>query len=332
MTRKILLVGIFFIIGIILLSCNKKKEEPVVEPTAVELKSFQVIPPKVTDKEYLSLNRDVTNIGIYLNKPENILKLDVMPDIVGWFEDWNNKSSKNKIELFGTDHLAIPMITWQPTNIPLEDIAEGKHDDYIKGYFERLAIICPENDVLIRFAHEMEVRPDYEVTWYSWQDRENPDNYKQAWRHIVTLGHQYNSNIKWIWSPNRADEYAQDYYPGDEYVDFVGLTLNLPEERTSIHQTFSDFYVNEGTKENLELYNKPILISEVAYSGKNEEQKAAYLRSVFEYVKTDPKIVGIVFFNEDVSDHQLYRITDNELYMEVIYEEIRKIRDEKESS
>ncbi len=324
--RKYFFAGLI-LLSIVLSSCNTKPPAPA-EPTAVELNSFQVIPPKVTEKDYLEFDDSKLNIGIYLDQPDDIRSMEVKPDIVGWFEDWQSKAAKLKIELFGSEHISIPMMTWMPKDVPLEEIVNGERDEYIKGYLRRLAIACPENDILIRFAHEMEFRPSYETTWYSWQEPKDPDLYKKAWIHVVELGRQYNPNIKWVWSPNRSDEYSSAYYPGDEYVDYVGLTLNLPETNTSDHNTFRDFYVNEGTKEHLEKYNKKVIISEVAYSGGNEENKLAYLKSVFEYAQSDPNIAAVLFFNDNISENQLYRITDNEKYMQLIFEEIRKLRNE----
>ena len=86
--------------------------------------------------------------------------------------------------------------------------------------------------------------------------------------------------------------------------------------------------MNEGTKEHLEKYNKKVIICEVAYSNKNQQEKQAYLKSIFDYAANDENIAAILFFNTNVSEIQQYRISDNEQYMNLINEEIKKIRNE----
>ena len=327
--KKVIYSGLLILFLLSVSSCNKTSTLPTVEPTAFEISNFQVIPPKVTDKDYLAFDDTKINFGIYLNQPDDIRNTNMEPDIIGWYDSWESKAtSKQKMDLIGIEHVAIPMITWMPVDISLEEIANGKYDEYIKGYIRRLAINCPENDILIRFAHEMEYRPTYQETWYSWQEDKDPELFIKAWRHVIDLGRTYNSNIKWIWSPNRSDEYSAAYYPGDDYVDYVGLTLNLPETDVQKYKTFGDFYVKEGTKEHIEKYNKKVIICEVAYSNKNQQEKQAYLKSIFDYAASDENIAAILFFNTDVSEIQQYRISDNEQYMNLINEEIKKIRNE----
>ena len=49
---------------------------------------------------------------------------------------------------------------------------------------------------------------------------------------------------------------------------------------------------------------------------------------MLDYAASDENIAAIVFFNTDVSEIQQYRISDNDQYMNLINEEIRKIRNE----
>ncbi|MBQ9009095.1 MAG: hypothetical protein IJ088_07185 [Clostridia bacterium] len=311
--------GIFFVAGHLHLTQEKK------EPEAAEIQVYNLA-PRTVRKEFLSFNPERKNIGIYLSTVE-VDGSETIPDLLAWFEEWYGTSSRDKIEMCGQDHIAVPFITWEPSNISFNDISEGKHDEYLRGYFERLAMLCPDNDVLIRFAHEMEVRPQNEdQKWYSWQG--DADVFREAWIHIVSLAHSINSNIKWVWSPNRIDRYAAPYYPGDDYVDYIGCTLNIPLDQTRMYPTFDEVYEKIGKVEEIRKYNKKIIISETAFCDGDEEAKKAYLRSAIDHLAGDGQMSALCFFNEDVSDVQLYRITDKPQYRDIIDEGIRRFRNE----
>jgi len=46
----------------------------------------------------------------------------------------------------------------------MEKIESGEFDAYLTAYFETIRALCPDNEVLIRFAHEMESRPQYQFS------------------------------------------------------------------------------------------------------------------------------------------------------------------------
>lgn len=276
---------------------------------------------------YLAFDEEKKNIGIYLDSERAFDVLQTQPEILAWFENWNGKVATGKLKYCGLKHRAIPFITWQPKDIPLEDIAEGKYDRYLTNYFELIAALCPQNDVLIRFAHEMDMRPRYEKNWYSWQGTDTADAFRAAWIHVVRLGRRLCPNVKWVWSPNRADAYTEKYYPGDEYVDYVGVSLNHAANREAKYGTFSDFYEQEATRAELEQYGKKIFISEVSFAEVGGEKKKIYLQSIFDYYLQDPNIVCAVFFNTSGTKDTIYNISDYPEYMQVFYDGLRKLRE-----
>ena len=278
---------------------------------------------------YHSFDDSRKNIGIYLNSPHEFLKLEEAPDIYPWFEYWYGHQAMNKLRFCRKNPQYTPMITWMPTNISLAEIAEGKHDEYIKRFLGTVAKICSDRDILIRFAHEMELRPSYGAGWYTWQRWGGERTFKAAWIHVVTLGREIDPGIKWIWAPNRADEYSLPYYPGDEYVDYVGLTLNHASDKRFTYKYFEDFYTLEATKENLEAYGKKIIICELAYSCTDPERRASYYKTVFDYYQKDDRLAALVFFNEDKTETRMFRITDDERDMQIFCDGIRRLRNEK---
>ncbi len=76
-----------------------------------------------------------------------------------------------------------------------------------------------EQPILIRFGHEMDLGGNY--PWAG----QAPDEYVAAYRHFVDLFRSNDvNNVLWVWSPAGTLE-APDYYPGDDYVDYAGLTI-----------------------------------------------------------------------------------------------------------
>lgn len=268
------------------------------------------------------------NVGIYMENAEEIRALDEQPDIYGWFEYWYGHVSETKLKYLEENPDLTPMITWMPDEIPLREVADGRHDAYIKRFLKIIARACPNRDILIRFAHEMELRPENQGGWYTWQ-QDGAEAYKSAWIHIVTLAREMYPQFKWVWAPNHADEYAKPFYPGDDYVDYVGVTLNHYSSKKTTYQYFEDYYAQEGIRDFLEAYGKKIIIAETSYSGDNEEIKARFLRSIFEYYRKDDKICAIVYFNFNITDSRMYKITDNEKYMQIVTEGIRSLHNEK---
>ena len=280
----------------------------------------------VKDRVPLKFNDQIKNIGLYLTKPREIKGLEITPDIVAWFDNWYGPISTNKLDILAKNMSATPFITWQPKDISLREIAAGKHDAYIESYLDEVTHHAKGMDVLIRFAHEMEMRPKYRDSWYSWQN-EGPEAYIAAWRHVVSIGRKINPNIFWVWSPNRSDKYSEPFYPGDEHVDYVGITLNLRDHYEFHYETFREFYEKEGIRKHLESYGKMIIITEVAYSSEDKEEKTHYLRSIFDHYLDDPAIAGIVFFNDNIEEYRQYKITDDKQYKSEFFNGVRRIFD-----
>ncbi len=84
--------------------------------------------------------------------------------------------------------------------------------------------------VFLRFAHE----PN--GWWYPWSpsylgdDQVSNDTYVIAWRRFADLIHSNASNVAMVWAPNQGNGGGEQphyghTYPGDAYVDWVGLSL-----------------------------------------------------------------------------------------------------------
>jgi beta-mannanase len=117
-----------------------------------------------------------------------------------------------------------PIITIEPWNIPgigtestlLPDIAAGKYDSLIRKMSRETGSF--RFTTCIRWGAEMEFTDDY-----PWARRPGSD-YIAAFRHFATIFKQGCPTALMVWSPV-GNEGCQAYYPGDDVVDYAGLSI-----------------------------------------------------------------------------------------------------------
>lgn len=225
--------------------------------------------------------------------------LDTKFSIVAWFVHWDEKNNNEKLA-YACSHGYVPQITWESrkkdeltkTEFSLDRIIAGEYDQFIKSELESIKKICREQTVIIRFNHEMDTLPG-QVNWYPWQGYS--EKYIAAWKRVVGIGHDVSPTIKWLWSPNRGVKITKTYYPGDEWVDYVGITINRNPKQFR-YTTFDVFYGHN--QQVIESFNKPIMISESTYDqeGGDAASKAIWIASMAAYIKSNPKIVSFAWF------------------------------------
>lgn len=196
---------------------------------------------------------------------------------------------------------AVPMVTWEPETaagkgIPLRAIAAGRYDGYIRRSADAAA--AWGRPILLRFAQEMN------GNWYPWGYRvggNTPRQFRMAWRRIFWIFRNRGAdNVEWVWSPNEdagGGHPLAVFYPGDEFVDWVGLdgfcwggSLGWPSF-TSIFASTYDRIVK--------MTSKPILIAETG-AGEGGGDKAAWIASALEReAPRFPHLRGLVWFDDE---------------------------------
>lgn len=128
----------------------------------------------------------------------------------------------------------------------LEGVVEGKYDDNITRLGEWFKEIG--RPVYLRIGYEFDL-PD---------NHYDPDLYKQAFRSLVDRFRAMGvENVAYVWHSYGVmhdDKPALDWYPGDEYVDWFGVS-------------FFAIYNLDGIRTFAELakkYNKPLMIAEAS--------------------------------------------------------------------
>jgi hypothetical protein len=204
-----------------------------------------------------------------------------------------------------------PVITWEPwlsafdenefPGIPkieerdkgcLKEIARGVYDKYITEW--ALSAKAIDKPIFLRVGHEM--NDPYRYPWGP-QNNEHQD-FVAAWRHIHhTFLKSGTNNVIWIWSPHQSYGYFKEYYPGDDYVDYVGAgVLNYGTVATwskwwSFDELFGNYY------EELSAFKKPMIITEYASLAVGGQRAEWYLQSLDDIEKKYTLILSVVFYH-----------------------------------
>jgi len=189
----------------------------------------------------------------------------------------------------------LPMLTVEPwptngrsSRTLLSDIARGKYDSEIEWFCG--AVRDYARPVVIRWGHEME-----NITGrYPWATRDG-EAFKAAYKYFVNRCRNLASNASYLWSP-AGNKNLNEYWPGPQYVDYVGLTVydyEAWENRYYGH--------NRSFKENFEErygrvkdYGLPIVIAEFGATG---DGRSEWINSALEEVRNYPLVKGILFFS-----------------------------------
>lgn len=246
---------------------------------------------------------------------------------VMYFMDWNTSAlapgeyfdnwlSRTILDTFGGNSPVV-MLSWQPSagsrpgcsknysdQIPLNDIISGGCDTYIRGFAQ--ALKTPPMDqlrFLIRFAHEMNLR---ESVWWPGHFGQDASAFVAAWRHVHDVFSQENvTNVEWVWAPNYESNPLDDwndrnnYYPGDAYVDWIGVDgYNWGSPRWD---TFTEIYDSSQydyvLKDFACRYPKPQLITEIG-SVEGASSKANWITDAYSKIPNFPFIRGVYWFND----------------------------------
>lgn len=179
------------------------------------------------------------------------------------------------------------------------DILDGKFDNYLEFYAQQLKGF--DKPILFRLNNEM----NGDWCWYSaFYTARDSDIYKQLWVYLHDFfSKRQVQNLIWVWNPHDksfpefAWNHAFAYYPGDEYVDVVGMT----------GYNTGNYFAGESWREFKEIYDplyaeycanfdKPFIIGEFA-SASYGGNKAAWISAMFKNIKDYPRIKVAVWWS-----------------------------------
>ncbi len=254
--------------------------------------------------------------------------------VLNLFTDWCNRS-KNMDNLFKQQLLAIwasgnvPIVTWEPylcsaSATPSDVVtraAAGEYDAYLKAWATRMVAFVSGPDgvlgtaddrrVYIRLAHEMN------GNWYPWSASiggNSAQAYVLMWQRVVGFfwGTGLDArSVQWIWAVNNEDAgsaHAEDYYPGDTYVNWIGIDGYNWGASQSWSSWATPAQVFDPMITRLRAYTaarpKPLALTETASStslpGKVDvAAKSQWITDLFSYATGPAAVRMIVWFNTD---------------------------------
>jgi beta-mannanase len=219
------------------------------------------------------------------------------------FTSWGDFVGEEVIKDVYTEGCVL-MVTWEPWNPATQDpidydkMLSGGYDSYIASFAQ--ALKNTDRLVLIRFAHEMN------GDWYPWcGNRIGKEKYIALYRYAKDRFDAAGAkNVRWVFAVNWEDapKYNNDfasYYPGDRYVDFIGIdgynwgNVKSWSRWRSFKEIFEDRLNATG-----KTFNKPVIISEFGSTSSGGD-KALWIKEAFLYIRARKDISAFVLFNVD---------------------------------
>jgi hypothetical protein len=178
-----------------------------------------------------------------------------------WREEWHRDSGR------------IPKVAWGG-DVSAAEIAAGLHDGHIRE--RAMATRAFGAPLFLRWFWEMDMAEHRERTG-------PPETYIAAWRRIHRIFHNNGAdNALFVWCPTAqsfATGKASQWYPGDEYVDWVcadgynwapGRPNAEWRQFDEIYRAFYEFGLSVG---------KPMMVGEYGVQERNPGEKAAWFRT-----------------------------------------------------
>jgi len=178
-------------------------------------------------------------------------------------------------------------------------ILDGEYDEFLRNYAKTIKDFG--HPVLFRLGNEM--NGDW-CPYSSYHTSKDTVIFKEFYRYIYSIFEEVGAdNVIWIWNPNGKSfpDFAWNhevmYYPGDEYVDIVGLTAYntgtyYPGETwTEFADLYDPIYAMAT-----ELYSQPLMITEFASSSIGGD-KNQWIRNMFAHISSYPRIKVAVWWD-----------------------------------
>lgn len=212
----------------------------------------------------------------------------------------------------------LPMITLESHYPKADDsihqpnlyaIMEGHLDYYFADWARRLKEV--KSTVFLRVLHE------FNGDWYPWciaNNEKNPKLFIKTFQHIRQIfWDEKADNVKFVWCPNSMSvpqeswNYIMDAYPGNEYVDVVGLDIfnGAGVQKENVWHSFRKSAIDNYFIIREKIPDKPFIICETASRERNKsekgfyEDKAKWIQHQAEALKTDfSKVQMMIWFNQ----------------------------------
>ncbi|EJJ28788.1 glycoside hydrolase family 26 protein [Rhizobium sp. CF142] len=183
-------------------------------------------------------------------------------------------------------------VDWRLTSDELRrKLFRGDYDVNMRAIASMIAQL--KSPVIVRWGQEMEDKSG-RFSWSGW----NPSDYIAAYRRMMDIVREEAPGTKLMWSP-KGQPGLNAYYPGDGYVDFVGLSIfGLEPYDQIVHKGPRTF--SEALKPGYDLvaqYHKPVWVAELGYEGSDGYIKP-WMETATMKQNDFPELQEVVYFND----------------------------------
>lgn len=183
--------------------------------------------------------------------------------------------------------------------------------EYITAFLEELNRY-PDVPIFLRIGAEMNI----------WDIQADPEEFKTAFRIIADLVHEKTEHVATVWSVSHASAWGiemEDFYPGDEYVDWVGISAYMIRyfqgQEWPVEERYSEVSFGSGDaadplmviRETVEKFGdrKPIMLAEcgsahttISLSREHSDWAVNHLRRMYWFVPmVYPQVKLMAYFN-----------------------------------
>jgi mannan endo-1,4-beta-mannosidase len=187
----------------------------------------------------------------------------------------------------------------------LTQIASGADD----------ARITAQAEAIKAFGHRIFLRlmPEMNADWYGYSF--DPAAFIAAWRHIYDVFARAGAtNVTWVWCPNLSPDNWDSYYPGNAYVDVIGVDgYSTTATRQTFQQLFGGFFAHFASFAR----GKPQLVAETATnsgagSAAGIGSAASFITGMGTYLHdvAGPRydVIGVCWFDTDTNNGYNWRV------------------------
>ena len=242
-----------------------------------------------------------TPFGVY--DPNGTFSDDFQVDIEHLFLPWEDVllSSLFEADEYAFERNRAVLVTIEPwtwtrddRNTPeflINGISTGLYDENMGGICAVLATF--KSPVTVRWAQEMDDKSG-QFIWSNWE----PSIYIDAFRRMIDVCRAVAPEIQVMWSPLGYENMA-DYYPGDDYVDVVGLSVFglQPWENRILGEEQSFKKILEPRYNRALQFEKPIMVAELGYVG-DEVYVESWENTVRQDFAEFPELTAVIYFNQ----------------------------------
>lgn len=183
-------------------------------------------------------------------------------------------------------------VDWRLTSDELRwKLFHGDYDVNMRAIARMIAQL--KSPVIVRWGQEMEDNSG-RFSWSGW----NPADYIAAYRRMMDIVRREAPGTKLMWSPKGLPG-LNAYYPGDTYVDFVGLSVFGLEPYDRIAHNGPRTFT-EALRPGYDLvaqYHKPVWVAELGYEGSDGYIKP-WMETATLKQSDFPELQEVVYFND----------------------------------